>query len=59
MRCFTFFIVMIIALVRDLMLETGTLDHSIEFNEYVDIKFAEGAKSKTAWAYEPGGLEAR
>src|SRR5437899_124210 len=41
-------------LVRDLMLETGTLDHSIEFNEYVDIKFAEGAKSKTAWAYEPG-----
>ena len=46
-------------LVRDLMLETGTLDHSIEFNEYVDIKFAEGAKSKTAWAYEPGGLEAR
>ena len=46
-------------LVRDLMLETGTLDHSIEFNEYVDIKFAEGAKSKTAWSYEPGGLEAR
>jgi len=46
-------------LVRDLMLETGTLDHSIEFNDYVDIKFAEGAKSKTAWAYEPGGLEAR
>jgi len=46
-------------LVRDLMMETGTLDHSIEFNEYVDIKFAEGAKSKTAWAYEPGGLEAR
>jgi len=41
------------------MLETGTLDHSIEFNEYVDTRFAEGAKGKTAWAYEPGGLEAR
>jgi len=45
-------------LVRDLMLETGTLERSIEFNDYVDIRFAEHAKSKTAWAYEPGGLEA-
>jgi NitT/TauT family transport system substrate-binding protein len=41
-------------LVRDLMIETGVLDRSIEFDEYVDVSFAEGAKHQTAWRYEPG-----
>jgi NitT/TauT family transport system substrate-binding protein len=41
-------------LVRDLMRETGVLDRNIEFNEYVDSRFAEGARFQTAWKYEPG-----
>jgi NitT/TauT family transport system substrate-binding protein len=41
-------------LVRDLMRETGVLDRTIEFEEYVDTRFAEGAKARTAWKYEPG-----
>jgi NitT/TauT family transport system substrate-binding protein len=41
-------------LVVDLMIETGVLDRRIEFEEYVDTRFAEGAKIKTAWRYEPG-----
>jgi NitT/TauT family transport system substrate-binding protein len=41
-------------LVRDLMRETGLLDRNIEFNEYVDTRFAEGAKFQTAWNYEAG-----
>ena len=45
-------------LVRDLMLETGVLDRPIEFSEYVDTQFAEGAKHKTAWKYEPGDSRA-
>jgi NitT/TauT family transport system substrate-binding protein len=46
-------------LVRDLMIETGVLDRSIEFKDYVDTRFAEGAKTQTAWHYEPGAAEAR
>ena len=46
-------------LVRDLMIETGVLEKSIEFQEYVDTRFAEGAKTQTAWLYEPGGAGAR
>jgi NitT/TauT family transport system substrate-binding protein len=45
-------------LMRDLMLETGTLERSIEFEEYVDTRFAEGAKTQTAWRYEPGSRRA-
>jgi NitT/TauT family transport system substrate-binding protein len=41
-------------LVRDLMRETGVLERNIEFDEYVDTRFAEGAKIQTAWKYEPG-----
>jgi NitT/TauT family transport system substrate-binding protein len=41
-------------IVRDLMIETGVLKRKIEFHEYVDVTFAEGAKYKTAWKYEPG-----
>ena len=40
--------------IRDMMLETGVLDRSIEFRDYVDTTFAEGARSQTAWIYEPG-----
>lgn len=45
-------------LVRDLMMETGVLDRTIEFQDYVDSRFAEGARIQTAWYYEPGSLEA-
>ena len=41
-------------LVRDLMRETGVLDRNIEFEQYVDLRFAEGARIRTAWTYEPG-----
>lgn len=41
-------------MVRDLMIETGVLERKIEFEEYVDPRFAEGAARKTAWKYEPG-----
>jgi NitT/TauT family transport system substrate-binding protein len=41
-------------LVRDLMMETGVLDHSIEFDEYVDTRFAERSLIHTAWKFEPG-----
>jgi NitT/TauT family transport system substrate-binding protein len=46
-------------LVRDLMIETGVLEKKIEFSEYVDTRFAEGAKEQTAWKYEPGSQSAR
>ena len=41
-------------LVRDLMMESGVLDRKIEFDEYVDVQFAEHASDKTAWKFEPG-----
>src|SRR5215472_4592373 len=41
-------------MVRDLMMETGVLDTKIEFEEYVDLRFADHASIKTAWNYEPG-----
>ncbi|HTM50164.1 MAG TPA: ABC transporter substrate-binding protein [Bryobacteraceae bacterium] len=41
-------------LVRDLMMETGVLDKKIEFEEYTDVRFAEGKGPRTAWKYEPG-----
>ena len=46
-------------LVRDLMMETGVLDRKIEFSEYVDTRFAEGAQLQTAWKYEPGSQSAQ
>ena len=30
----------------------------IEFDEYVDARFAEGAVGRTAWKYEPGSGKA-
>src|SRR4029453_5914097 len=45
-------------MVRDLMIQTGVLDRKIEFDEYVEPRFAEGARGSTAWKYEPGGGKA-
>lgn len=41
-------------LIVKLMRETGVLDRDIAFEEYVDVRFAEGAKGQTEWRYEPG-----
>jgi NitT/TauT family transport system substrate-binding protein len=46
-------------LVRDLMRETGVLDRNLEFDEYVDTRFAEGARMQTAWKYEAGASTAK
>jgi NitT/TauT family transport system substrate-binding protein len=46
-------------LVRDLMLETGTLKRSIEFDEYVDSRFADGSAAQTAWQFKAGDVSAR
>jgi NitT/TauT family transport system substrate-binding protein len=40
-------------LVRDLMIETGVLDRRIEFHDYVDTRFAEGARHQAPWKYVP------
>lgn len=40
-------------LVRDLMIESGVLDRRIEFSDYVDTRFADGASAETPWKYEP------
>lgn len=45
-------------LVRDLMLEHGLLDRPLEFEEYVDTRFARGAMGQTSWRYEPGSRRA-
>jgi len=45
-------------LITGLMVESGVLEHNIPFEEYVDTRFAEGAKSETAWKYEPGSQHA-
>ena len=46
-------------LVRDLMMETGVLDKKIDFDEYTDTRFSDGARSETAWNYEAGMATAR
>jgi len=46
-------------LVRDLMIETGVLDKKIEFDDYTDTRFSDGARSQTAWRYEAGIATAR
>jgi NitT/TauT family transport system substrate-binding protein len=46
-------------LIVRLMRETGVLDRDIAFEEYVDTRFAEGAKGQTEWVYEPGDAVAR
>lgn len=46
-------------LVRDLMIQTGVLDKKIDFDEYTDTRFSDGARSETAWKYEAGMATAR
>lgn len=46
-------------MVRDLMIETGVLDRKIEFSEYTDTRFSDGASIQTAWKYEPGAAVAQ
>jgi NitT/TauT family transport system substrate-binding protein len=46
-------------LVRDLMIETGVLDRKIDFSEYTDTRFADGARTQTAWKYDPPIATAR
>jgi len=46
-------------LVRDLMMETGVLDHKIEFEQYVDTTFAEGARHQTPWSFSLGSQHAQ
>lgn len=41
-------------LVRDLMIETGLLERSIAYEEYVDPSFALRTLGAKAWEYEPG-----
>ncbi|HET8774354.1 MAG TPA: ABC transporter substrate-binding protein [Thermoanaerobaculia bacterium] len=45
-------------LIVSLMRETGVLDRDIAFEEYVETRFAEGAKHQTEWRYEPGDAQA-
>ena len=46
-------------MVRDLMIETGVLNKKINFEDYTDTRFSDGAKSETAWRYEAGMATAR
>jgi NitT/TauT family transport system substrate-binding protein len=41
-------------MVRDLMIETGVLNKKIDFEDYTDTRFSDGAKTETAWKYEAG-----
>lgn len=46
-------------LITSLMRETGLLERDIAFEEYVDTRFAEGARRMTAWNYSRGSATAR
>ncbi len=41
-------------LVGDLMIETGVLTKKMEFADYADTRFSDGASIQTAWKYKPG-----
>jgi NitT/TauT family transport system substrate-binding protein len=41
-------------MVRDLMIETGVLEKKIEFSEYTDTRFSDGAATQPSWRYEAG-----
>jgi NitT/TauT family transport system substrate-binding protein len=41
-------------MVRDLMIETGVLNKKIEFSDYTDTRFSDGAAGESAWKYEAG-----
>jgi NitT/TauT family transport system substrate-binding protein len=46
-------------MVRDLMIETGVLNKKINFEDYTDTRFSDGAKTETAWKYEAGMATAK
>jgi NitT/TauT family transport system substrate-binding protein len=46
-------------LVVNLMLDSGVLDHRMEFEEYTDTQFAEHSQIRTAWSFEPGAEASR
>ncbi|HXT49600.1 MAG TPA: ABC transporter substrate-binding protein [Thermoanaerobaculia bacterium] len=46
-------------LVSSLMVQTGVLERDIPFEQYVDVRFAEGADDERAWDYRPGSQLAR
>ena len=41
-----------------MMVETGVLDRNIEFAEYTDTQFSDGARNQAAWRYEAGTARA-
>lgn len=41
-------------LIMDLMMEAKLLERRLDFLEYVDPRFAEGAADETSWDFEPG-----
>jgi NitT/TauT family transport system substrate-binding protein len=41
-------------MVRDLMIETGVLKKKMDFSEYADTRFSDGASHETPWKFEPG-----
>jgi NitT/TauT family transport system substrate-binding protein len=46
-------------MVRDLMMETGVLNRKVEFEEYTDTRFSDGASSQAPWRYEAGIASAK
>jgi NitT/TauT family transport system substrate-binding protein len=46
-------------MVRDLMMETGVLNKKVEFSEYTDTRFSDGASSQAPWRYEAGIASAK
>jgi NitT/TauT family transport system substrate-binding protein len=46
-------------MVRDLMMETGVLNKKVEFEEYTDTRFSDGASSQAPWRYEAGIASAK
>jgi NitT/TauT family transport system substrate-binding protein len=47
------------AFIVRMMRETGVLERDIAVEEFVDTRFAEGAKGMTAWRYEAGSGSAK
>src|SRR5277367_3170159 len=41
-------------MVRDLMIETGVLKKKVEFSDYADTRFSDGASHEIPWKFEPG-----
>jgi NitT/TauT family transport system substrate-binding protein len=41
-------------MVRDLMIETGVLKKKMEFSDYTDTRFSDGASHEIPWKFEPG-----